>query len=149
MRTRQMGKADFDEIVRVIDTWWGGPTATLAHPVYFYELGQHARVMEHEGQLVGFLFGFVSDGDPPLGYVHLVGIHPRYRRQQVGRRLYASFEQACQRAQCRMMKAITPVGNKGSRAFHRALGWREQVIEDYAGPGRARVVFYKEIHRGK
>ena len=55
MITRPLGKKDYDHIVQVIDRWWGGPTSALAHPVFFYELGQCARVVEHDGILVGFL----------------------------------------------------------------------------------------------
>ena len=39
-------------------------------------------VAEAEGRLVGFLLGFISPAG--TGYVHLVGIDPEFRRQQVG-----------------------------------------------------------------
>jgi GNAT superfamily N-acetyltransferase len=145
MLTRPLGKADYDEIVRVMDRWWGGPTSALAHPIFFYELGQAARVVEHEGHLVGFLFGFMTPDRPPTGYVHLIGIHPDYRRRHVGRRLYESFEDACRSAGCVRLKAITTLGNDGSRLFHEAVGWNATVAQDYAGPGRDRVVFIKEL----
>ncbi len=83
MLTRPLTKADYDEIVQVIDRWWGGPTSALAHPIFFYELGRMARVVESDGLLVGFLFGFICP-DAEVGYVHLVGIHPDYRRRGVG-----------------------------------------------------------------
>src|SRR4026209_535959 len=84
MITRTLGKHDYDNIVQVIDRWWGGPTSALAHPIFFYELGEMARVVEHDGILVGFLLGFVAPGPPKTSYVHLVGIHPDYRRRGVG-----------------------------------------------------------------
>jgi hypothetical protein len=52
MITRPLGKQDYDHIVQVIDRWWGGPTSALAHPLFFYELGSLARVVEHDGILV-------------------------------------------------------------------------------------------------
>src|SRR5580698_3128607 len=55
MQARPLTKADYDEIVNVIDRWWGGPTTALAHPMFFYELGRLARVVEADGHLVGFL----------------------------------------------------------------------------------------------
>src|SRR5204862_5383804 len=58
MITRPLGKQDYDHIVQIIDRWWGGPTTALAHPIFFYELGAMARVVEHDGILVGFLLGF-------------------------------------------------------------------------------------------
>lgn len=143
MTTRPLTKADYDTIVRVIDKWWGGPTSALAHPIFFYELGQHAMVVEVDDRLVGFLFGFVAPGG--VGYVHLVGIDPDYRRKHVGSMLYQAFEKACADAGCTSMKAITTLGNEGSVRFHEALGWQADTRRNYAGRGRARVVFSKDL----
>jgi GNAT superfamily N-acetyltransferase len=145
MQTRKITKADFDQIVEVIDRWWGGPISTFAHPIFFYELGDNALVVEHEGRLIGFLLGFISFKEPKTGYVHLVGIHPDYRRQGVGRVLYETFTEHCQRAGCLRMKAITTSGYEGSIRFHEAMGWAAEEVEDYAGPSRKRVVFTKAL----
>ena len=142
LQTRPLTKADYDQIVRVIDRWWGGPTSALAHPIFFYELGKLARVVEADGVLVGFLFGFIG---PNIGYVHLVGIHPDYRRRGVGKVLYQTFEEDSRAAGCTRLKAITTTGNEGSIAFHRATGWTVTNVEDYAGPARPRVVFNKNL----
>ena len=145
MITRQLGKADYDHIVQVIDRWWGGPTSALAHPLFFYELGQLARVVESDGVMVGFLFGFVTPGDTPTGYVHLVGIHPDFRRRGVGKVLYQAFEEDCRSLGCFRLKAVTTPGNEASIGFHRVTGWQVALVEDYAGPARARTVFTKEL----
>jgi GNAT superfamily N-acetyltransferase len=140
--TRPLTKADYDHVVRVIDKWWGGPTSALAHPIYFYEFGEHAMLAESEGHTVGFLLGFIAGH---VGYVHLVGIDPEFRRQHVGTRLYQGFERACADAGCQKLKAITTLGNDGSVRFHEALGWLTEEVENYAGPGRTRVVFTKPL----
>ncbi len=155
MDTRKITKADFDRIVEVIDHWWGGPISTFAHPIFFYELGDMALVVEEHGEMIGFLLGFISNMAPPLeggdneetrtGYVHLVGIHPDHRRKGVGRRLYAKFTERAVAAGCTKLKAITTTGNEGSIRFHLAQGWAAQEIDDYAGPGRKRIVFSKEL----
>ena len=145
METRACTKQHFDEIVEVIDRWWGGPISTFAHPIFFYELGDAALVVMEDGQMIGFLLGFVAHQPVKTGYVHLVGIHPDFRRRGVGRLLYAKFAEASERAQCVRMKAITTLGNEGSRRFHIALGWSEEEGEDYAGPGRRRIVFTKDL----
>lgn len=144
LQTRPLTKADYDQIVRVIDRWWGGPTSALAHPIFFYELGKLARVVEADGVLVGFLFGFIG---PNVGYVHLVGIHPDYRRRGVGRLLYEAFEEDCRREGCLKLKAITTLGNEGSVRFHHAQGWDMAEVEDYAGPGRLRIIFTKKLFK--
>jgi GNAT superfamily N-acetyltransferase len=155
MNVRGATKADFDRIVEVIDHWWGGPIGTFAHPVFFYELGEGALVVEQGSDIIGFLFGFVVpgvDGEPRTGdgavrtgYVHLVGIHPDYRRRGVGRLLYDRFTEACRAKGCVRMKAITTPGNEGSIRFHVALGWHVQEVDDYAGPGRRRILFTKPL----
>ncbi len=144
LTTRSMTKADYDFIVRVIDKWWGGPSTALAHPIFFHEFGREAMVVEAEGRPVGFLFGFLPN-ESSVGYIHLVGIDPDYRRQHVGSMLYGAFEQACTKAGCLSMKAITTLGNQGSMRFHEALGWSFEQVDDYAGPGRTRVVFTKML----
>lgn len=147
MLTRALEKRDYDLIVQVIDRWWGGPTSALAHPIFFYELGEMARIVEDDGVMVGFLLGFIAKskqgGD--VGYVHLVGIHPDHRRRGVGRLLYEAFERDCRKAGALQMKAITTTGNEGSQVFHQVLGWDMIEIENYAGPGRTRIVFSKEF----
>jgi ribosomal protein S18 acetylase RimI-like enzyme len=146
MNVRRIAKGDFDRIVEVIDHWWGGPIGTFAHPIFFYELGDQALVVEQGSDMIGFLLGFVV----PLpvartGYVHLVGIHPDYRRRGVGRLVYDHFTRECRSAGCVRMKAITPPGNEGSIRFHVALGWNVEEVDDYAGPGRRRIVFTKPL----
>lgn len=157
MLTRPLEKADYDYIVRIIDQWWEGPTTALAHPIFFYELGSLARVTFWEdGTMVGFLLGFVANSfrgatpiaPPPgssIGFVHLVGIHPDFRRRGVAASLYGAFEEASKEAGCVGIKAITTQGNDGSVRFHQALGYTVTTVEDYAGPGRARVIFEKPL----
>jgi GNAT superfamily N-acetyltransferase len=145
MTPRAMTRADFDQIVEVIDRWWGGPISTFAHPIFFYELGEHALVVEEHDEMIGFLLGFITQGPVRTGYVHLVGIHPDYRRRGVGRLLYAAFTDACRAAGSQRMKAITTLGNEGSQSFHLALGWDAREVDDYAGPGRRRIVFTKDL----
>ena len=43
------------------------------------------------------------------------------------------------------MKAITTQGNEGSIRFHVALGWNAKEVDDYAGPGRRRIVFTRVL----
>jgi GNAT superfamily N-acetyltransferase len=156
MNVRHITKRDFNRIVEVIDHWWGGPIGTFAHPIFFYELGDQALVIEQGSEMIGFLLGFIvpraehaataSAADSvKTGYVHLVGIHPDYRRRGVGRQLYDRFVEESRVAGCLRMKAITTPGNEGSIRFHVALGWNMQDVEDYAGPGRRRIVFTKPL----
>lgn len=141
---RSITKQDFDYIVSVFDAWWGGPTTERASPFFFHELGEHALIAEQDGRVVGFLLGL---GVPTqgVGYVHLVGIDPNARRHGVGKRLYQHFEEACRQTGFKQLKAIGMVGHEASWKFHTALGFEAREISDYAGPGRARMVFTKAL----
>ncbi len=151
LKSRPITKADFDMIVQVVDHWWGGPIAVLVHPIFFYEFGRWARVVEdtaRDGRFVGFMLGFVVQpvGDGvAVGYLHLVGIDPEYRRRGVARALYEDFRATCVREGCRRMKAITTVGNEASVRFHQALGFTSHEEPDYAGPGRKRLVMTLDL----
>ncbi len=145
MKPRSITKGDFDQIVEVIDRWWGAPVGTFAHPIFFYELGENALIVEEAGEMVGFLLGFVSHEPVLTGYIHLIAIHPDFRRRGVGRLLYATFAEKCRAAGCERIKAITTPGNEATRAFHRALGWDGREVDDYAGPGRKRIVFTLDL----
>ncbi len=151
MRIREITKADYDFVVSVLDRWWGGPSRELAHPLFYYELGREALIAEMDGEVAGFLFGFHAQShDPPeparvVAYIHMVGIHPDYRRRGVGKHLYEKFLERARAAGAVRLKAITNVGNEGSIEFHRAMGFEVFEDPDYAGTSRARIVFTKEI----
>jgi ribosomal protein S18 acetylase RimI-like enzyme len=145
MLIRGIKKSDYDYIVAVLDRWWGGPSGERAHPIFFYELGEQALIAEENGEVAGFLLGFVAPTTPPIAYVHLVGIHPDHRRRGVGKDLYEQFMDRARAAGAHRLKAITTVGNEGSIRFHEALGFTPREDPDYAGPGRSRVVFTKEL----
>jgi ribosomal protein S18 acetylase RimI-like enzyme len=145
MEIRGLTKKDFDYIVSVLDRWWGGPSREQAHPVFFYELGEHALIADEGGEVIGFLLGFIAPTEPKVAYVHLVGIHPDHRRKGVGKQLYQVFTDRARAAGAARVKAITNVGHESSIAFHRALGFGATEEPHYAGPHRARVVFTKEL----
>ncbi len=145
MHTRGLTKDDYQQIVSVIDAWWGGPSSALAHPIFYYQFGRFALVAEEEGRMTGFLLGFVCDVDVRVGYVHLVGIDPAARRRGVGRALYVEFERRAREAGAVRLEAITTPGNQGSVEFHRALGYDVSLVADYAGPGRSRYVFSRTL----
>jgi len=144
MIIRGITKRDFDYIVTVFDQWWGGPSSERASPFFFHELGSYALIAEEDERVIGFLLGLVAAGSH-TGYVHLVGIDPRHRRHGVGKRLYQHFQESCAANGLKELKAIGMVGHEGSLRFHTALSFEVHEMADYAGPGRARVVFTKRL----
>lgn len=145
MQIRPLTKNDFDYIVTVLDRWWGGPSGAMAHPIFFYELGEHAVVAVEGDEVVGFLLGFHTPQPPKTAYIHLVGIHPDFRLRGVGKMLYSNFIERSRAAGATRLKAITSPGNDGSVRFHERLGFEVKEEPNYAGEGRARVVFTKAL----
>ena len=84
--------ATIEHVVAVIDQWWGGrPMSGRLSHVFFVHFRPTSFVLECDGELLGFLIGFVSQTAPDEAYVHFVGVHPGYRQLGLGRRLYGRF----------------------------------------------------------
>ncbi|UCH30095.1 MAG: GNAT family N-acetyltransferase [Myxococcales bacterium] len=145
MRIRGLTKADYDYIISVLDQWWGGPAGRRADPMFFYEFGEHALVAEQDGRVIGFLLGVMVPAPSATGYVHLVGIHPDHRRRGVGKRLYEHYTERCRAAGMKRLKSLASSGHEGPVQFHQSMGFAHTEVEDYAGPGRSRAVFVKEL----
>jgi GNAT superfamily N-acetyltransferase len=145
---------DFLEILSELQDFWGTDRARhVHHPMFVQEFGDTAWVIRNNGKVIAYLFGFWSQTEP-VGYIHLVGVRRANQRHGIGRWLYDEFEQRAKEHGCERLKAITPVVNGDSVAFHRRLGFElvgepnEEgipVVADYFGPGMPRVVFEKRL----
>ncbi len=156
IQLRPLAPDDYDSIIAVVNDWWGGRNMRDMLPrLFFAHFCRTSFVAECEGELAGFLVGFVSQCVPHEAYIHFAGVHPDYRKRRVGRALYTRFFDEAQRLGCRTVRCVTSPLNAGSIAFHRAMGFQPEhtghVIEgvpaapDYDGPGEHRVLFSKVL----
>ncbi len=125
----------------------------LHHPTLVNEFGNSAFVIKEGDKVVAYLFGFLSQ-TAPVGYVQLLAVRQGYRRQGLAGTLYEHFTQFARAHGCKQLKAITSPMNKLSISFHKSIGMKlsgdaadAQVpaVRNYAGPGKDRVVFTKDI----
>jgi GNAT superfamily N-acetyltransferase len=124
--------------------YWGERDLRALHlSALVQEFGDTCLVARSADGIRGYLFGFVTPGS--LGYVHLIATRDDARGSGLGRRLYAAFISAARAAGADRLKAITSTTNAGSIAFHRSLGFDAEIVEDYDGPGQARVVFTRTL----
>jgi GNAT superfamily N-acetyltransferase len=147
-------RQDYDHILDALHEFWDGrDTRQLHHPFLIYEFGNSAFVIRREGQVVAYLFGFLSQTEP-VGYVHAIAVRASARRQRLAQQLFTHFLQFARQRGCSHIKAITPPWNVESIAFHKSLGMQllgeadsdeVPVVLDYAGRGSPRVVFWKAI----
>ena len=145
VRIRGLTKVDYDYIISVLDQWWAGPGGKGADPMFFYEFGEHALVADQDGEVIGFLLGVMVPAPSATGYVHLVGIHPNHRRRGVGKLLYGQFTERCRAAGMKRIKSLASSGHEAPVRFHESMGFDCAEVPDYAGPGRSRAVFVKEL----
>ncbi|RPF38038.1 acetyltransferase (GNAT) family protein [Streptomyces sp. TLI_185] len=135
---------DIQQVLADHPRYWGDRDLRDLHLLALVqEFGETCMVARSDDGILGYLIGFVTPGG--TGYVHLVATRDDARGSGLGRELYAAFTEAARRQGAVRLKAITSLGNKGSVAFHRSLGFEVRVEEDYNGPGEDRVVFSRVL----
>ena len=129
---RRPTETDYPTIVRVIDDWWGGRKMDVLLPRLWLQhfTGSSWLAETEDGRLVGFLVGFLSPDQADVAYCRMVGTNPNFRQRGLGRELYERFFADARAGGRREVRAITWPGNRGSIAFHLALGFQVE-----AGPG--------------
>jgi ribosomal protein S18 acetylase RimI-like enzyme len=145
MQIRHAEPADYAGVIAVVDRWWGGrQMAAMLPKLFFVHFRDTSFVAEHEGELAGFLCGFRSQTYDDEAYIHFVGVDPALRGSGLGRVLYERFFEAVRPRS--VVRAVTSPVNERSVAFHKALGFDvERVDDDYDGAGEPRVLLVKRL----
>jgi ribosomal protein S18 acetylase RimI-like enzyme len=136
---------DYGRVIEVVDTWWGGRAmAAMLPKLFFVHFRDTSFVAEEDGALAGFLCGFRSQTFADEAYIHFVGVDPDRRGSGLGRLLYERFFEAVRPRT--VVRAVTSPVNERSVAFHEALGFEvERVDDSYDGRGEARVLLVKRL----
>ncbi|MEN0642951.1 GNAT family N-acetyltransferase [Alkalicoccobacillus gibsonii] len=156
MEIRTLQISDQQPIISVLNEWWGGrEMAHMLPALFFHHFNQTSFISEENGEMVGFLIGFLSQTHPSEVYIHFVGVHPNYRNQKIGQALYRHFFQKVQKEGRSIVRCITSPQNKDSIAYHQRMGFTIcsgdalidgiQVHTNYDGAGSDRVVFEKKL----
>ena len=154
MRIEPCTKHDFDHIVSNHSVYWNSElTLQLHHPIFVFGFGDSAFVIRDGETIAAYLFGFFAQTGP-VGYVHLVAVHPDYRGRGLARRLYDHFIALARERGCTSLKATAAPANAATIRFHTALGMKMlgrpnadgvPVVAGYLRPGVDRVVFQMDI----
>ena len=147
---------DYPSIISVVDEWWGGrPMAAMLPKLFFVHFRSTSFAAVQDGEIVGFLIGFVSQTFPDQAYIHFVGVHPARRGVGLGRQLYEHFFATAGSLGCRTALCVTAPLNRNSIAFHRRMGFSlldsdhsvdgVPVAVGYDGEGEDRVIFAKDL----
>ena len=147
---------DYHLVASVIDAWWGGRSMrALIPPLFFEHFRPTSFAAGEPGTVRAFLLGFQSQSHPKVGYIHFAGVEPAFRGRGFGRILYERFFAAAAVLGCGQVQCITSPMNKGSIAFHKAMGFEilpgtgevdgVPVSLDHSGEGQHRVVFRRML----
>lgn len=160
LRARPLRETDHLRVVEAVGQWWGTPNAPelslLLPRLFFQHFTTWSEVVEapEDESLVAFLIAFRSSSQPEIAYIHFVGVDPAHRGQGIAAALYERLFQIARAAGCRWVDAVTSPVNRGSQAFHAALGFEAsgtRIIEgvlahpDYDSPGQARVALRRAL----
>jgi predicted GNAT superfamily acetyltransferase len=156
MEIRLVKGSDYYAISPLINEWWGGRQMSDMLPKLFFDhFTNTSFVAEKEGEIVGFLIGFLSQSHPNEAYIHFVGVHPEYRKHNIGKKLYNEFFNEVKQNGRKIVRCETSPVNKVSIAYHTKMGFEIEkgdktidgvsVNTDYGGPNQDRVLFVKEL----
>ena len=87
---RHAKPSDYGRVIGRINVWWGGrEMAPILPKLFFIHFEGTSFVAEDEdGELLGFVCGFLSQTADDDAYIHFVGITPEDRGEGLGRTLY-------------------------------------------------------------
>ncbi len=129
---RRPTEGDHSKVVGVVDDWAGGRRVHDGLPrLWFRHFAGTSLIAETpDGELAGFLAGFVSPDRPDEAVIVCLAVSPNLRRAGIGRGLVERFASDAQaRGVRRVVTAVWP-GDHAMSAFHGAIGF-----EVDAGPG--------------
>ena len=141
---RPMTIADLNQIIADLPRYWGERDMRWGHQYpLVHEFGATCMVADSPDGIRGYLMGWVNH--ERVGYIHFIATRDDARGTGLGRRLHEEFARLAVGQGATSLKAITTVTNTNSVAFHTAIGFAAEVVDDYAGAGEARVVFTRSL----
>ncbi|GAK10801.1 GNAT family N-acetyltransferase [Geomicrobium sp. JCM 19039] len=155
MKIRHIRESDYDRIVPLINDWWAGrQMADMVPRLFFDHFQPTSFIADEDGEILGFLIGFLSPARTNEAYIHFVGVDPNHRQKSIGKNLYEHFFSTAQQERRSIVRAVTSPVNEASIAYHVKMGFsiergKEEngihIHKNYDGPGQDRVRFVKEL----
>ncbi len=151
---RNAKPSDHQRVVSVMKNWWDGRDLSGAIlKVFFIHFKYSTFIAEKDGELLGFLIGFLSQSNPREGYIHFAGVHPDMRTLGLARTLYKKFFEICTANNRTIVRSCTSPINKSSIGFHQRIGFTIEpgdhmidgipVTANYLKEGDHKVLFKK------
>ncbi|WHY55967.1 GNAT family N-acetyltransferase [Peribacillus simplex] len=156
MEIRSVKGSDYYAISPLINEWWDGRQMSDMLPKLFFDhFTNTSFIAEKEGEIVGFLIGILSQSQSDEAYIHFVGVHPEFRKNDIGRHLYHQFFHVVHQNGRKIVRCVTSPVNQSSIAYHLKMGFEMEdgdklidgvsVHSDYDGLDQDRVLFMKQL----
>ena len=156
MEIRLVKSSDYYRISPLLNEWWGGRNMVDMLPKLFFDhFTDTSFIAEKDGEILGFLIGFLSQTHPNEAYIHFVGVNPTVRKQSIGKQLYNKFFDVVKTNNRQIIRCVTSPVNKTSIAYHTRMGFNIEkgdklidgisITSDYDGPDQDRVLFVKQL----
>ena len=108
LQIRNVKSSDYHIISPLINDWWGGRQMSDMLPkLFFVHFNDTSLIAEKDGEIVGFLIGFLSQSNADIAYIHFVGVNPKYRKKQIGKQLYNEFFDVVKKNNRNIVCAVT------------------------------------------
>lgn len=155
-------EADHPRLVLLVDDWYGGRRvhATFGRFLLVHFASTSLLAEMADGNVAGYLVGFVSPDRPAEAFVHTAAVNPNVRKRGIGRELYRRFEILARARGARRTVVHAWPGDPIAIKFHRALGFEPfggdrtmklygtLALPDYDYPGEDRTIFVRPIAAG-
>ena len=116
--------------------------------LFFTHFRDTSFVAEEDGELAGFLCGFLSQTYPEQAYCHFVGVAPAHRHDRPRQPSSTSASSTAARSRGTHLRALRHHVRRTPRsiAFHTRIGFEiEAEVEGYDGSGESRVLLAKTL----
>lgn len=134
------------------------------YPMHIYKImfryfGETCLVMELDGDLAGFVLGFLSQKHDHRYFLWQIGVDPRLQGSGIGKKVLTELEKRLRRKQVKRIELTVDLENIPSRKLFEALGYdnisgREttpvvvdgvKAVKDFYGPERHFILYGKNI----
>ena len=158
MAIRLVSEADFTTCIDIAHRTW---PAFLEREAIYHILCKYFNntcfVSEENGEIQGFLLGFISQVDSRDGYIHLIVVDSSVQRRGIAGSLYMEFFNTVRQLGTTRVRLTVDPANSASLGFHASMGFRPEILgeriqvgsvwtaKDFNGEGRHMVPFVREI----
>lgn len=158
MEIRNIKEADFLACVNIVrESWSEFKERESIYHLFAKYFSNTCFVCEHDGKVVAFLLGFLSQVDEITAYIHLVSTDVHFQRKGFAATLYRHFFDMARNEGRKKVCLIVNPDNIPSLEFHKKLGFQisnkgnlvkigeVDAVKDYNGPGNHMVMFSREL----